>query len=89
MIHHLLILLKDMSNKLFVSYSQPRTVDKAVMVTKADLMEPRDKFHRAGTGSKKSCLTDEDETPFRPNLAAIREDSCESRSSDEEHARFV
>ena len=63
-----------------------RAVDKAVMVTKADLMEPRDKFHRAGEGTKKGIL-DEDEIPFKPNLEAIREDSCESRSSDEEHSR--
>ena len=48
------------------------------MVTKADLMEPQDKFHRAGAGAKRSGGGEED-APFTPNLESIREDSCESR----------
>ena len=59
------------------------------MVTKADLMEPQDKFHRAGTGTKRGGGGEED-APFTPNLESIREDSCESRpSSEDEHSRYV
>ena len=66
-----------------------RLVDKAVMVTKADLMEPQDKFHRAGAGTKRGGGGEED-APFTPNLESIREDSCESRpSSEDEHSRYV
>ncbi len=64
-------------------------VDKAVMVTKADLLEPQDKFQRAG-GNKKGILgsTGDDQESFKPNLEAIKEDSCESaRSSDDEHSK--
>ena len=59
------------------------------MVTKADLMEPQDKFHRAGAGTKRGGGGEED-APFTPNLESIREDSCESRpSSEDEHSRYV
>ncbi len=64
---------------------QPRMVDKAVMVSKADLLEPREKFHRAGAAANRKC--DDEDAPFRPNLEAIREDSCESRSEDEASTR--
>ena len=68
-----------------------RLVDKAVMVTKADLMEPQDKFHRAGAGAgAKRGGGGEEDAPFTPNLESIREDSCECRpSSEDEHSRYV
>ena len=72
-----------------VGFCLQRLVDKAVMVTKADLMEPQDKFHRAGSSAKRGGGGEED-APFTPNLESIREDSCESRpSSEDEHSRYV